>query len=281
MACGYRHRERPDGGDERETDGPDESSPHGRETDGGVPVSAIVTAFLAGAAIGVRHSFEADHVAAVATLVNDRTEAPGVVGAAWGVGHAIPVLLAGILFLALGTAIPDVVAHLFEPLAGAILVALGVRTVIGIRSSHPDGSRENGVRKRDDGEDHDHHDHHGHRGNRDRSEHDHLSVGPFSIGLFHSHRESESLAVGLVHGLAGTGALVAVLAATAPTVRASAAFLTAFAIASVLTMACLALIWGRLLGTNARYVLRAAAGVGSIVLGALLVSGELIGFGVA
>ena len=57
--------------------------------------------FLVGGLFGVRHAFEADHVAAVATLVED-DDRPVTAGLAWGVGHCLPVLALGGLFLALG-----------------------------------------------------------------------------------------------------------------------------------------------------------------------------------
>lgn len=235
-------------------------------------MSALAAALLAGATIGVRHSFEADHVAAVATLVDDRTATPGRVGAAWGVGHAVPILAAGVIFLALGTTIPDIVAHVFEPLAGAVLVFLGIRSLVAVRG--PESTRSHG-RDEPRGPSHTATDTHHDPTARDGG-HDHVSVGPVSMGLFHSHRGGESLAVGLVHGFAGTGALVALLAATAPTIGASATFLLTFAVTSIVTMACLALIWDRLLGTAARHYLRGVAGFGSITIGALLVAREAL-----
>jgi high-affinity nickel permease len=53
----------------------------------------LTTALVTGAVLGVRHSLEADHLAAIATLVDDETtDDPGIVGACWGVGHALPIV---------------------------------------------------------------------------------------------------------------------------------------------------------------------------------------------
>lgn len=42
---------------------------------------SLTTAVVAGALVGVRHSLEADHLAAISTLVNDgKTDRPGIVG---------------------------------------------------------------------------------------------------------------------------------------------------------------------------------------------------------
>lgn len=71
------------------------------------------TALLVGGAFGVHHAFEADHVAAVATLV-EAEDRPASTGAAWGVGHSLPILALGALFLALDLRVPSTVATGFE-----------------------------------------------------------------------------------------------------------------------------------------------------------------------
>lgn len=67
---------------------------------------AAVSAFLAGATFGVTHALEADHVAAVATILSEEERSPAAVGAFWGVGHTAPIAVVGLAFVALGSGFP-------------------------------------------------------------------------------------------------------------------------------------------------------------------------------
>jgi hypothetical protein len=218
------------------------------------------TALLVGGAFGVRHAFEADHVAAIATLVEDG-DRPVSTGAAWGIGHSIPILVLGALFLALDLQIPSAVATGFEVLVALILIALGVRVIAGrhalgttlLRHIHTDSTEQS-----DTG-------------------HLHLSLGTRQVGFTHSHADEESFAVGIVHGLAGSGGVVVALAAASPTVTGGAGFLTGFSIATVLSMGLASWGLGRLLGRTT--LLRVVSGVASVAVGVLLFA-EIVGFGV-
>jgi high-affinity nickel permease len=90
----------------------------------------FAAALLVGGAFGVRHAFESDHVAAVATLVEDRNDVAST-GAAWRVGHSLPIVAIGLLFLAADLRIPTVVAMGMELLVGVLLVGLGLRAIAG------------------------------------------------------------------------------------------------------------------------------------------------------
>ena len=209
----------------------------------------FATAILAGAAVGARHSLESDHVAAVATLV-ERERRPALVGASWGLGHSATVVAAGMLFLLAGFEPPTAVAHLSEALAGLLMIGLGARTILAVA-----GSVE---RKR-----------HSHGGRVEGHTHGHLAVGSVAIGGRHSHLQEESFGVGVVHGLAGSGGLVALLVAGSSSTAAGAGYLAAFAVATVAVMALTSELWGRVVRTGER--LRTVAGVASVAAGALLV----------
>jgi len=214
---------------------------------------AIPTALVTGLLVGVRHSLEADHLAAISTLVNeDKTDKPGLVGASWGVGHSLPVIGAGLVFVLLSQTLPASVTSLFEILAGIVLVYLGLRMVLGVVGIIA-------VKI---------HTHDGHS-------HMHVSAGRFSLGSFHSHVDGESFFVGIVHGLAGSGAIVVALAASAPTMGSSLALLTSFSVITVLTMSVLSYLWGNVLTTRLQTHLKAGAGAASIVIGGLLVFEQL------
>jgi hypothetical protein len=244
------------------------------------------TALLVGGALGVRHAFEADHVAAVATLVEDEGR-PASTGAAWGIGHSIPILLLGALFLALDLRVPSTVATALEAVVAVVLVALGVRAVAGREAlglsllRHVHGGREG-----DDGHGHVHAGEGEHAHGSDGRAHEHTHVhedGHFhltvlgrEVGLTHSHVDEESFAVGVVHGLAGSGGVVVALAAAAPTVADGAGFLLGFAVATVLAMGLAAWGWGRAVGRAG--TLRVLAGLASIGVGLLLFA-EVLGVG--
>jgi hypothetical protein len=219
----------------------------------------VTTALLVGGVFGLRHTFEADHVAAVTTLVEDEY-APASAGVAWGLGHSLPLLVLGALFLGLGVRLPAAVATAFEAVVALVLVALGLRVLAGrealgttiLRHIHGDRST-------------------------DRS-HLHLAICETEVGFAHSHADEESFAVGVVHGLAGSGGVVVALVAAASTPADGAAFLVGFAVATVVAMGLAAWGWGRV-GVRT-HALRMAAGVASIVVGILLVA-EVAGIGVA
>lgn len=222
-------------------------------------LGGVGTGLLVGGVFGTRHAFEADHVAAVATLVENEKR-PVWTGAAWGVGHSLPILVLGAVFLASDVRVPEGLATGFELLVAAVLVALGTRVLAG---REPLGTSLLQHIHRSGGE-------------RSSGRHRHISVGDKQIGLTHTHADEESLAVGIVHGLAGSGGVVVALAATAPTIARGGAFLVGFSVASVVAMGFAAWAWGRVVG-RARE-LRVVAGVASIVVGLLLFV-EVVGFG--
>lgn len=231
---------------------------------------SLVAAFVAGGALGARHALETDHLAAVATLVEGDTAAsdgvkartdadadghahavsdphahPGLVGASWGVGHTVPIAALGLALLLLGIRLPESVTRLFEVGVGVALVYLGARMlaeVLGLQE-HAHGMR---------------------------SLHTHLRIGHLSVGDGHAHLRGDSLVVGALHGVAGSGALVIALVSTAPDLPTAVSFLTAFGLCSVLTMAAVSALWGRTLSTGFDRALRGAAGVVGAAAGLLL-----------
>lgn len=210
---------------------------------------APLTAILAGGAFGVRHALEADHLAAVATLVDDQgRRRPSLVGASWGVGHSLPIVALGLAFLALGVDVPPAVTHAVEGLVGLVLVGLGLRMALAAGGVVA-------VRRHDHG-----------------GPHRHLRLGTLSLGT-HLHVEGDSAAVGCLHGLAGSGAVVVAMVAASPTTAGALGFLAAFSLASIATMAGASLAWGRALSAGFSVHLRAAAGLLGIAVGLVLLAG--------
>jgi len=208
---------------------------------------SLVAAAVAGGALGARHALETDHLAAVATLVDGEETTlsrAGFVGASWGVGHTVPIAALGLAFLLLGVRLPSSVTTLFEGLVGVVLVVLGARMLTGVLGWH----------------DHAHGTHPLHR---------HLRIGQLSLGGRHTHVDGDSLLVGALHGVAGSGALVIALVSTAPNLPTATSFLGAFAVGSILTMAAVSAVWGQTMGWHRR-ALRTVAGLGGVGVGVML-----------
>jgi hypothetical protein len=157
----------------------------------------MIAVLLMGLLIGMRHALEADHVAAVASLAT-RARSPGEtlrLGIAWGVGHTLTLFLFGSLVLILQTAVPERLAQGLEFAVGVMLVLLGadvLRRVIQARlhfhlHQHPGGIR--------------HFHAHAHAGESKHHPAHHVHDHPTGFPL-------RALLVGLVHGMAGSAALV-------------------------------------------------------------------------
>ena len=83
--------------------------------------------------MGLRHATDADHVVAVATIVSRRRSVwyAGSIGALWGLGHTLTILMAGAAIILAGLAVPARVGLWFEFAVALMLVGLGLRNVFG------------------------------------------------------------------------------------------------------------------------------------------------------
>ena len=72
---------------------------------------------LIGLFIGMRHALEADHVAAVASLMNNRQSLKHTIkqGSVWGLGHTITLFLFGSIVIFMDWVIPEHLASGLEP----------------------------------------------------------------------------------------------------------------------------------------------------------------------
>ena len=98
-----------------------------------------IDALLLGATLGVRHALEPDHLAAITTMVAgaEGPRAAARTGAAWGLGHAIAIVLLGGALVGLGVKVP---AHLAVALEGGValmLVILGAHAIRTRRKKAP------------------------------------------------------------------------------------------------------------------------------------------------
>lgn len=179
---------------------------------------ASLGGILLGLLLGLRHAFEPDHLTAVSTLV---VEAHGarrgvLLGTIWGIGHTVSLAIVGTLLLATGQVLSAHAAATFELAVAVMLVLLGARSLVRAVLA---GDRGPVVRHRHgDGE-------HVHPGS---DAHVHL-VGR-AVALW-------PLIVGLVHGLAGSGAITALVVSELPTLATRIVYLVLFGIGSIAGMA--------------------------------------------
>lgn len=183
-----------------------------------------------GFALGLRHALDADHVAAVSTFVaRDRSlRRSSAVGAYWGLGHTVSLLLASFVVIGLRRAIPTGAALALELGVGLMLVLLGLdlfrRLAKGDLTvhSHAHGHAPAGEAEAGGG-------------------HAHLHV--HAEGEVHAEAGSHHVAgrrpflVGLVHGLAGSAALTLFVLSTIPSVWAGLAYVALFALGTMVGMA--------------------------------------------
>ena len=99
----------------------------------------MLTAVLLGFALGIRHAADPDHVAAIAALVarHRRASVAARIGAAWGVGHSLTIVVVGGVLIALRIAVPPAFSIGAELLVAAILITLGVANLRSLRSAAP------------------------------------------------------------------------------------------------------------------------------------------------
>jgi sulfite exporter TauE/SafE len=172
-----------------------------------------------------------DHLAAIAPYSVQSRRAAWRVGLSWGIGHAGGVLLVALLAFLLRGILPiDRLSGWSERLVGVALIAIGLWSV------------QSALRNRV----HSHRHHHG------AEEHVHVHVHPdgreHDNPTAHVHTHA-ALAVGSLHGLAGSSHLFGVLPALAlPSQLLAGVYLVAFAAGTVLAMTSFASLLGLVAG---------------------------------
>jgi ABC-type nickel/cobalt efflux system permease component RcnA len=191
----------------------------------------LLLAFL----LGMRHALEVDHLAAVATLATrSRTRWQTVSqGAAWGLGHTLMLLAAGGACLLLSIAIPARLARGFEIGVGIMLLGLGAEVLWRVR-------RQNihlHLHEHDDGTRHAHAHSHPPGDEQGPEHHAHPHFHPHPQGF-----PRRALLVGLVHGLAGSAALLLLTVTAIPSRWLGLAYILVFGLGSILGMAVLSAV---------------------------------------
>jgi len=215
-----------------------------------------------GLVLGLKHALDADHVAAVCTMVSERRGlwSGPLIGALWGVGHSLALLGAGVAVIVLQLHIGARLAATLELGVALMLIGLGANALWKVAR----GARV-----------HVHVHEHGRRAHvhlhvHGRSlEHDPLSHHALRLGV-------RPLLVGMMHGLAGSAALMLVVLSTITSTPLALAYLAVFGIGSIGGMVAMSALIGLPLQLTAGRFARAhvtarmLAGALSLGLGILM-----------
>ena len=191
----------------------------------------MLSLLFIGFLIGMRHALEADHVAALATLATDAPSLKSAVrqGAAWGAGHTITLLVFGSLVILTDSVIPENLASGLEFAVGIMLVILGIdvirrmlRDKVHFHSHQHDNNKQH---------------FHAHRHNNESSHNPKKHQ--------HNHHENfprKALFIGLMHGMAGSAALILLTLQSVTSPLTGILYILLFGTGSIIGMAALSVI---------------------------------------
>src|SRR6266702_3369504 len=218
-----------------------------------------------GLLLGFRHAFEPDHLAAVSTLATrqGRLLDASRLGLAWALGHTASVgVVVGAIIL-FGLRLPDRLWPVADLLVALLLIGLGGTVIL----RYARGRWHLHV--------------HAHAG----GSHLHLHSHAQEAAHQHAHPQGDarrSLGFGLLHGLAGSAAILVLLVAAAPTRAAQLAYFVSFAAGTMVGMLAVSVSLAsvvRLASTRgARWasVLHVGSALASVVVG-LVLAGRVAG----
>jgi len=220
-----------------------------------VTLSILASGFV----LGLKHAVEADHVAAVSTIVGEHKSlaSSSLIGGLWGLGHTISLMIAGVAIVWLHINIGSRMSLALEFCVGVMLIVLGVNALRKLRRN---------------GRIHMHVHHHGGR------EHAHLHIHQArGDEELHSHHGlklgAKPVVIGMVHGFAGSAALMLLILSTIQHAMVALAYVLIFGIGStggMMIMSALVGLPARLTAkrfSRANLLLRGAAAIFSLSLG--------------
>lgn len=231
--------------------------------------STALTALILGFLLGLKHATDADHVVAVSTIVSEYKNAwRGLwIGVSWGLGHTTPLLMVGIAILLL----KEPAAELFETYApylefgvGIMLVVLGIQVFWNLRQKRI----------------------HAHEHAHQEDPHSHLhthqlpSAPDGHHGFFRPGKpffRLKSYVVGVVHGLAGSAAVMLVVLTTdeVSSFGVGVLYIALFGVGTVFSMGLITLLMGIPFSVSGRFErlnqgIAGVAGTASVAFGLFL-----------
>lgn len=191
---------------------------------------STVSVLALGLVFGLKHAVEADHVAAVSTIVSERKSllSSSLIGGLWGVGHTLSLLIAGVVVILLHVQIGEKTALALEFGVALMLIALGVNAIRKLARGgrlhfhmHRHGQRL-----------------HVHPHIHEQSSEDHPATHHgFRLG-------ARPLLIGMMHGLAGSAALMLLVLSTIPSPFIGMVYILVFGFGSICGMMLMSLFVG-------------------------------------
>lgn len=215
--------------------------------------------------LGMQHALEADHIAAVSSLAARRSNIRDIIkhGLTWGLGHTLTLFVFAGAAIVLGHAIPEHVARPLEAAVGLMLVGLGAHVLWRLWRDRVHFHRHG----HGDGQEHIHlHSHANETAPHRRDAHAH-----------HHGFRWRSLLVGLMHGMAGSAALLVLTISQVANPIYAIFYILLFGVGSMLGMAALSSVIAVPLAVSARSltwanrVLQGAVGVITIGIGMMTI----------
>jgi len=199
--------------------------------------------------LGMQHALEADHIAAVSSIAARRTHVGDIVkhGLTWGLGHTLTLFAFAGAAILLGHAIPDRLARPIETAVGVMLIGLGAHVLWRLWRDRV------------------HFHSHGHGdGTVHIHAHSHAGETVSHIGASHAHAHGfrwRTLLVGLMHGMAGSAALLVLAISQASSPAAGLGYVALFGVGSMLGMGALSAVIAVPLAVSARWLTWANSGL--------------------
>ncbi len=225
---------------------------------------STVTILGLGFTLGLKHATEADHLAAVSTIVSERKSlwSSMFIGGIWGLGHTISLVIAGVFVLLLNFEISQQRERMLEFFVGVMLVLLGLNV---LRKIIKGGTL--------------HFHTHEHAGQQHVHPHLHEAGVKDVPQTHHGYKFSpRALVIGMVHGLAGSAALMLLIIPTIDSRPLGLLYIIIFGIGSIGGMMLMSLLVGlpffltKTLNFNRfNLVLQSVAGLVSVGLGILII----------
>jgi cytochrome c biogenesis protein CcdA len=215
--------------------------------------------------LGMQHALEADHIAAVSSIAARRTDVGDIArhGLTWGLGHTLTLFVFAGAAIALGHAIPLSLSRPLETAVGIMLVGLGANVLWRLWRDRV------------------HFDQHGHDdGTRHVHVHGHLNESMPYERSAHAHQHGfrwRSLLVGLMHGVAGSAALLVLTVSQVTSPVYGMLYVALFGIGSMLGMGALSTVIAVPLAVSARWLtwanctIQGVVGIVAIGIGTLTI----------
>jgi high-affinity nickel-transport protein len=212
--------------------------------------------------LGMQHALEADHIAAVSSIAARRSHLGDIVrhGLTWGLGHTLTLFAFAGAAILLGHAIPEQFSRPIETAVGIMLVGLGAHVLWRLWRDRVHFHR------------------HGHGdGTVHIHAHSHAGETAAHVRVPHNHGHGfrwRTLLVGLMHGMAGSAALLVLAVSQASSPAVGLGYVALFGIGSMVGMGALSTVIAVPLVVSARWLtwansaLQGAVGVITIAIGA-------------